>query len=141
MLVYDGKTKIFRRVARWIDSQSDEVILVPWRAPGAKKFITEQFGDHLFAFVLVDIDREQVHAGSETVVQLLRSHGAPWPLVASAERAYVNAAGPVGEMLHGQRPANLDGSYPLADAARPHLEALQRDRSRSTTGDPSEKGV
>lgn len=141
LLVYDGQTKAFRLLARWLAGQSSSLTLVPWSAAGTRKFLTEQFGDHLFAFVLVDIERNVVHAGSETVGSLLRNRGVPRPIVMSAKRAYLTAADPVGQVIHGRRPADIDGSYRLTEEARPHAEALQRDYSPGTSGDSSENDV
>ena len=61
------ETRVFRRLARWVTAQSDGLTLVPWRADGTRKFLIEQFGDHLFVVVMIDVDTGVIHAGSEMV--------------------------------------------------------------------------
>lgn len=139
--MYDGQTKPFRILARWLTSQSTRLTLVPWRATETQKFLTKQFGDHLFAFVLVDVDENVVHAGSETVSSLLRTRGVPEPIVMSAKRAYLTTADPFGQVVHGRRPADIDGSFPLTEEARPHAEALQRNCSLGSCVESSENGI
>ena len=136
LLIYDGKNRGFQRLARWVAGRSDGLTLVPWRADGARRFLTEQFGDHLFAFVMVDVDAGVVHAGSETVGLLLRKWGAPAAVAALAERAYAVVGDPLGRLLHGRRPADIDGSFPLTEAARPHVELLQATCSAVSCVDP-----
>lgn len=139
LLIYDGGTRLFRRLARWVAGRSDGLTLVPWRADGVRRFLTEQFGDHLFAFVMVDVEAGVVHAGGETVGRLLRRWGAPETAAALAERTYAAVGDPLGQVLHGRRPADVDGSFPLAETARPHVETLQATCSAASCAAPAEE--
>lgn len=134
-LVYDGRTRLFRRGARGVARRSPGLRLVPWEAEATRRFFEAQFGEHLFAFVLIEPDVGLVHAGGETVGRLLTGWGvSPW-LVGAAERVYGALADPFGRVVHGQAPADLEGSFPITEAARPHLEALRRDCSLATCED------
>jgi hypothetical protein len=139
-LVYDGRTRLFRRGARALARRSPGLRLVPWEAEGTRRFFEAQFGEHLFAFVLIEPDVGLVHAGGETVRRLLTDRGAsPW-LASAAERGYGVLADPFGRAVHGQAPADLEGSFPIAEAARPHIEALRRDCSLASCDDPGHGG-
>lgn len=131
-LVYDGRNRLFRRGARGVARRSSGLRLVPWEAEGTRRFFEAQFGEHLFAFVLIEPDAGLVHAGGETVRRLLTDRGIPPRLAGAAERTYGALADPFGRVVHGQVPADLEGSFPIAEAARPHVEALRRDCSLAT---------
>lgn len=131
-LVYDGRNRLFRAVARRVERLSGTVRLVPWRAAPTKRFFEAQFGDHLFAFALIDPDADVVHVGTRAIRRLLCDRGVPEVVVAGAERAYATAGDRFGRLVHGRAPADIDGTFPIADAARPHLGALRRECSAAS---------
>ncbi|WP_299233066.1 hypothetical protein [Natronomonas sp.] len=140
-LIYDGRNRLFRAVARRVERFSGTVRLVPWRAAPARRFFEAQFGDHVFAFALIDPDADAVHVGTRTVRRLLRDRGVPEVVVAGAERAYAAAGDRFGRLVHGRAPADIDGTFPIADAARPHLGSLRRECSAAAcTPSGSETG-
>lgn len=141
ILIYDGPNKVFRRLARWVAGQSDSLTLVPWRTAESREFFAEQFGDHLFAFVAIDIDEGVVRAGSETIGHLVREWGAPDTMATMAERAYTTVGGPLGRIVHGQRPADVDGAFTLTEGARPHVENLLATCSLATCATPNADGA
>ncbi|MFB6119407.1 hypothetical protein [Halosegnis sp.] len=128
-LVYDGRNRLYRAAAKQVARLSEDIRLVPWRSKSTRDFIEAQFGDHLFVFVLIDPETDKVHAGGETVRRLLCERGVPQLLIDGAERAYQVVGDPLGRVLHGQPPADVDGTFPLAEDARPHLESLRRECS------------
>lgn len=128
-LVYDGRNRLFRAAAKQVVRLSEDIRLVPWRSKSTREFIQAQFGDHLFVFVLIEPDADVVHVGGETVRRLLCDRGAPRRLVDAAKRAYKVVGDPLGKVIHGQAPADVDESFPLAEDARPHLESLRRECS------------
>jgi hypothetical protein len=120
VLLYDGSRPAFRAVADAATRHTD-LRAVPLQTDAARRFLDAQFGERPFAFVL--IENEVVHAGSATVGCVLRRQGIPLAGLASA--AYGPLSGPVGRLIHGREPADLDGTRPLADAAREHAERLR----------------
>jgi len=126
-LVYDGGNGLFRTVAKQVARRSAGIRLVPWRAEPTRQFLKTQFGDHLFVFVLVDPDVGEVHAGGAAIRHLLRERGVSRSLVDAAEWAYRAFGDPFGRVVHGQVPADIDGTFPLADDAQPHVESLRRE--------------
>jgi hypothetical protein len=121
VLLYDGSRPAFRAVADAATRHTD-LRAVPLQRDAAARFLDAQFGGRPFAFVLVE--EEVVHAGSATVTRVLRRQGVPFAGLAGA--AYGPLAGPVGRLVHGREPADLDGSHPLTDAAREHADRLRR---------------
>jgi hypothetical protein len=125
-LVYDGRNRVFRAIARRIARVTDRLRLIPWRAEHTRRFLEAQFDDHLFAFVLIDPEAEVVHVGGRTIRRLLRDGGAPETLVEAAGRLYAAAGDPFGRLVHRRPPADIDGTFPLAEDARPHVASLRR---------------
>jgi len=128
-LVYDGRNRLYRAAAKQVARLSGEIRLVPWRSESTRQFIEAQFGDHLFVFMLIEPDADVVHAGRETVHRLLCDRGVPRDFVNAAERTYGALSDSVGRVIHGQAPADVNGTFPLAEDARPHLESLRRECS------------
>lgn len=126
VLVYDGSNRWFRAVGEMLADRSEDLVLVPWRAEGVQAFLEAQFGGRPFAFVMVELDEDTVHVGGETVERLLRDQGLPEPTVALLKRLYPAVSDPLGRLLHGREPADIDGSFPVAEEARPHIETLRR---------------
>ncbi|MEF8819312.1 MAG: hypothetical protein V5A31_00595 [Haloferacaceae archaeon] len=122
VLLYDGRRRAFRALADRFADCVDGLVTVPLESPDAKRFLEAQFGDQPFAFVFVE--GESVHAGSAAVRRVLRRAGAA-PAADLAARAYPTLAPVFGRVVHGQEPADLDGTVPLADAARDPLAALR----------------
>lgn len=123
VLIYDGRRRVFRAAVRAVTRQFDDVHPVSWGSDAAQSFLRAQFGERPFAFLLVD--DEAVHAGGRTVAHLLRAQGIDDRLATRIERLYGPVSGPFGRLVHGRPPADLEGSYPLTDAARNHLERLR----------------
>ncbi|MFB6205951.1 MAG: hypothetical protein ABEJ05_05425 [Haloglomus sp.] len=140
LLVYDGGNGLFRSGARQLSRLSDGLLLVPWRAEDTRRFLEAQFGDHLFAFVLIDPDAGLVHAGGETVRRLLWERGAPRAVAVAAERTYSAVGDPFGRAVHGREPADIDGTFDIVDSARPHLDSLKRECSLATCTDGRRTG-
>lgn len=128
-LVYDGRNRLFQAAAKQVARLSGNLRLVPWRSKSTRAFIEAQFGDHLFVFVLIDPETDEVHAGGRAVRRLLCDRGVPRRLVGAAQRTYEAVGDPFGQVVHGQAPADVDGTFPLAEDARPHLESLRRECS------------
>jgi hypothetical protein len=123
VLIYDGRRRSFRVVARAVARGLDGVRPVAWGSDAAQAFLRAQFGERPFAFLLVD--DEAVHAGGRTVARLLREQGVDDRLAARVERLYGPVSGPLGRLVHGRAPADLEGTYPLTDAARAQLARLR----------------
>jgi hypothetical protein len=126
LLVYDAEPAWARRAAALVEGQIDGLELVPWQTAGVQSLLRAQFDEEPFVFLAVDLDCGIVHAGSETVGQLLREWGAPDTVAALFERAYRVAADPVGRRLHGREPADIDGTFSLDETAARHAESLHR---------------
>jgi hypothetical protein len=122
LLVYDGSEPAFRRVMGALTRGSD-IRAVQWESASVQAFLRAQFGDHPFAFLLIEGDR--VHAGSETVARVLERRGVGGRLPALLQRAYPPTAAPLGRLIHGREPAALDGTFPLDERAAAHLEPLR----------------
>lgn len=123
VLIYDGRRRVFRTAARAVARQLDGVRPVAWGSDAAQSFLDAQFGERPFAFLLVD--DEAVHAGGRTVARLLRDQGVDDRLAARLERLYGPVSGPFGRLVHGRAPADIEGTYPLTDAARDRLPRLR----------------
>jgi hypothetical protein len=121
LLVYDGRRPVFR-AAMAAFTRGTGLVPVRWESATAQSLLEAQFGDRPFTFLLVEDD--VVHAGSETVRRALDRRGVP--AAGLAERLYPAIAGPFGRLVHGQEPADITGSFPLAEAAEPHAERLRR---------------
>jgi hypothetical protein len=124
LLVYDGSRRPFRAVADAVAATADGLRPVPWESAPIQAFLEAQFDGRPFAFVLIEGDR--VHVGSETLFRVLRRRGVAAPVARAVKRLYPVAAGPFGRVVHGQAPADIDGTFPLADAARAHVDPLRR---------------
>lgn len=122
VLLYDGRHRAFRALADRVADCVDGLVTAPLESERAKRFLEAQFGDRPFAFVLVE--GESVHVGSAAVRRVLRRTGAG-PAAGLAARAYPALAPAFGRVVHGEEPADLDGTVPLADAARDPLAALR----------------
>lgn len=123
VLIYDGRRRVFRTAARAVARGLDGVRPVAWESAAAQSFLHAQFGERPFAFLLVD--DEAVHAGGRTVARLLRARGVDDRLATRLERLYEPVSGPVGRLVHGRTPADLEGTFPLTDAARDELGRLR----------------
>ena len=121
VVLYDGRRRAFRALADRLAARRD-LVTVPLASTDARRFLDAQFGGRPFAFVLVE--GESVHVGSAAVRRLLRRRGVG-PVADLAARAYPAIAPAFGRIVHGQEPADLDGTVPLADAARDPLSALR----------------
>ncbi len=126
LLVYDAEPAWARRAAALIERQIDGIELIPWQTAGVQSLLRAQFDGEPFVFLAVDIDCGIIHAGSETIGQLLREWGVPDAVTTLFERAYQVAANPVGRQLHGQEPADIDGTFPLDRTAARHAKSLHR---------------
>lgn len=122
VLLYDGRRRAFRALAdRFADCAAD-LVTAPLESPPARRFLEAQFGGQPFAVVL--IEGESVHVGSAAVGRVLRRRGAG-PAAGLVARAYPTVAPAFGRVVHGQEPADLDGTFSLADAARDPLATLR----------------
>ncbi|WP_303703993.1 hypothetical protein [Haloquadratum walsbyi] len=108
---------------------SSDIRFVPWQANITKEFFQAQFGDHLFAFVLINPEANLVHAGGETVRHLLQDKGVPRPVASTFEQIYQAISDPFGRVVHGQAPADIDGTFCIDESARPHVKTIQRECS------------
>jgi hypothetical protein len=126
LLVYDGRARWLRAVADAVTRCSD-VTPVPWESDAIQAFLRAQFDSRPFAFMLIDDDT--VHVGSETVERVLRRRGVSAPVSGLFGRVYPFAAGPLGRLFHGREPADLDGSFPLTEGARAHIDPLRSART------------
>lgn len=124
VLVYDGDTAGIGAVAGALTRLADGIVAVPWGCESVGAFLDAQFGGRPFAFVLIEGDA--VHVGGAAVERLLRGR-LPGPVAGLARRLYDVVGGPFGRVVHGRRPADIDGTFPLAAGARPHAESLRRD--------------
>lgn len=122
VLLYDGRRRAFRALADRVADCADGLVTAPLESERAKRFLEAQFGDQPFAFVLVEGD--SVHVGSAAVRRVLRRSGVG-PVAGLAGRAYPALAPAFGRVVHGEEPADIDGTVPLADAARDPLAALR----------------
>lgn len=123
LLIYDGSVAPFRAVAEWFAARVDDLRVADWGADRVQAFLQAQFDDRPFAFILVE--EGSVHVGGETVARLLRRRGAGDPTTRLAREAYAVAAAPFGRVVHGQAPADVDGTFPLTDAAAAEIEPLR----------------
>lgn len=121
-MLYDGRRRVFRAVADRLASCDDGLAVGRLESSPVQQFLEAQFGGQPFAFVLVEND--SVHVGSAAVRHLLRRRGAG-RTAGLVARAYPPLAPPFGRVVHGEEPADIDGTFPLADAARAPLAALQ----------------
>lgn len=123
LLIYDGRSPLFRRAVATFTRGTD-LQPVPWESRPVQAFLTAQFGDQPFAFILVE--DEVVHVGSETVAAALRRYS-DGRLPGWAADAYPATAGPIGRLVHGREPADIDGSFDLEPTAGAHLDPLRRE--------------
>lgn len=123
VLIYDGRRRVFRAVAHAVGRRLDDVRPVTWQSDAAQAFLHAQFGEQPFAFLLVD--DEAVHAGGTTIARLLRGQGVDDRIAGRIERLYGPISGPFGRLVHGRTPADLEGRFPLTDAAREQLGRLR----------------
>jgi hypothetical protein len=132
LLVYDGRSPIFRRAIAAFTRGTD-LRPVRWESAAVQRFLRAQFdaAEPPFAFLLVEED--VVHAGSETVERALarRVDGDLPGLLADA---YPATAEPFGRLVHGRAPADIDGTFALTPAAREAVAPLRRDGTIPVTG-------
>jgi len=126
LLIYDDRNSLFRGGARQVARVSDGIRFVPWQAKITREFFQAQFGDHLFAFVLINPETNRVHAGGKTVRRLLQDRGAPRSVATTIEGIYQVIGDQFGRIVHGQTPADIDGTFPINENARPHIKIIQR---------------
>jgi hypothetical protein len=122
VLLYDGRRRVFRALADRFADRVVDLVTVPLESAPARRFLEAQFGGRPFAVVLVE--GESVHVGSAAVGRVLRRRGAG-PAAGLVARAYPTVAPAFGRVVHGREPADLDGTFPLAEAARDPLSALR----------------
>lgn len=79
--------------------------------------------------MLIDPETHKVRAGGKAVCRLLCDRNASWRPVDAARRTYEIVGDSFGQVVHGPTPANVDGTFLLAEGARPRLEPLQRECS------------
>lgn len=139
VLIYDGRRRLFRVVARAVGSRLDTVRVVGWQTDVAQRFLDAQFDDRPFAFLLVDDDG--VHAGGRTLASLLRRHGADDRLATRVEQLYARTADPIGRLLHGREPADIEGSFALTDEARDLLPRLRGEGTEIPVTDSRRDGA
>lgn len=128
-LVYDGRNTLFRTGAHQVARVSAETRLVPWRAKSTREFLEAQFGDQIFAFVLINPEANCVHVGGKTVRRLLIERGVPQPIGVIFQWMYELVGDQLGRLIHGQTPADINGSFHITEAARPHIESLRQECS------------
>ena len=121
ILVYDGSNRLFRAIGERAASRIS-VTALPWSAETAQEFLDAQFGGTPFVFALVE--SETVYVGDAAISQLGQKTGIPDLLTDSLTRAYPSLSGPFGRVVHGRAPADINGSFPLAPAAKVVLESL-----------------
>jgi hypothetical protein len=127
ILVYDGSNRWFRAVADSFTRCSDDVVAIAWQSDAVQAFLQAQFDARPFAFILVDGD--EVHVGSETVETVLEKGGVATGVSRLFKRLYPVAADPFGRLVHGQKPASIDGTFRLTEEARAHIDPLRRYRT------------
>lgn len=79
--------------------------------------------------MLIDPETNRVHAGGTAIRRPVCDRGVPRRLVDVVQRTYEIVGDPLGKVIHGQVPANVDWTFPLTEDARPHLESLRRECS------------
>jgi hypothetical protein len=109
--------------ARGLTCRTERLKPVRWRRSTVQQFLRAQFGSVPFAFVLVTDDT--VHVGSATVRCILEEQGVPDSVTTLLTDAYPAIADPFGRVVHGQAPADIDGSFSLTEAARPYADAMR----------------
>lgn len=115
VLLYDGGRPVFRRLARAVERRADGLALVPLESETGAAFLDRQFGERPFAFLLVEGDR--VYAGGTAISKLLERYGAGERLTVLAERLYDVGGDSFGRVVHGAKPADIDGQFTLDEDA------------------------
>ena len=123
LLVYDDSTEWLRAVADLVASTGD-LRAVPWETDAVQAFLDAQFDDRPFALLLIETD--SVHVGKAAVERLLEQYGFEGELRDIIKRVYPPFSAPFGRLVHGQEPADLHGTFPLADGAAEHLDPLRQ---------------
>jgi hypothetical protein len=123
ILVYDDSTEWLRAAADLVASAED-VKAVPWETAAVQAFLDAQFDDRPFALCLIEAD--EVHVGKAAVEHLLEGYGVDEELTRLIKRAYPPFSAPFGRLVHGREPADLHGTFPLADDAAAALDPLRR---------------
>jgi hypothetical protein len=124
LLIYDGSVPAYVRVAERAADAWRRLRPVPWGDERVQSFLAAQFDATPFSFILVEADT--VYAGRAAVERLLERLGAAGPIARLVRDAYPVVADPFGRVFHGRPPADLHGTFPLADAAATHLDSLRR---------------
>lgn len=122
ILVYDDSTEWLRAAADLVASAEDAKA-VPWETPAVQSFLDAQFDDRPFALCLIEAD--EVHVGKAAVERLLEQHGFDEELAQLLTRAYPPFSAPFGRLVHGREPADLHGTFPLAEDAAAELAPLR----------------
>lgn len=133
LLLYDGSKEVFRTVADALADRSETLEPVPWEGESAQQFLEAQFGGKPFAFIL--IEGESVHVGAETVERVLRDQGVPESVTHGLTCAYPAVSAPLGRVIHGRKPADIEGTFELAEEARPHVRSMGAAGSIPAGGD------
>jgi len=123
ILVYDDSTEWLRAAADLVAS-AEGVKAVPWETATVQAFLDAQFDDRPFALLL--IEAEEVHVGKAAVEHLLEGYGVDEELTQVIKRAYPPFSAPFGRLVHGREPADLHGTFPLADDAAAELDSLRQ---------------
>ncbi|WP_424002204.1 hypothetical protein ACOZ4I_01185 [Haloarcula salina] len=124
LLIYDGRTRLFRAAAEAISRFTETLTLVPWESDAVQAFLRAQFGDPPFALVLIDGDA--VHVGEAAVGRALDDLDVARPVTDLVEQLYPAVAAPFGRVVHGKAPADIHGTFRLDDTAKAHIEPLRR---------------
>ncbi|MFB6200448.1 MAG: hypothetical protein ABEI98_00360 [Halorhabdus sp.] len=123
LLVYDGSNPLFRTVMQAVTDRSDEITAVRWDTEPVQAFLDAQFDARPFAFMLVEGDA--VHVGAETIARVLRRMGIAEPLADVLKHTYAAGGVPVGRLIHGRTVADINGTFPLSEAAAVRLADLR----------------
>ncbi|MFB6128097.1 MAG: hypothetical protein ABEJ79_12510 [Halolamina sp.] len=123
LLIYDGSVAPFRAVAERFAARVEDLRVVEWDSERVQAFLQAQFDGRPFAFILVE--GESVHVGGATISRLLRRRGAGEPTAELGRALYAATAAPFGRVVHGQEPADIDGTFSLTEAAADRLAPLR----------------
>lgn len=130
VLIYDGRNAAFRSVVDVFTYRMEDVVSVPLESDLAQRFLEAQFGGRPFVFVFVEGD--SVHVGDAAVRRTLTARGIDASVARSFERLYSKFGDSFGRIVHGEAPAEINGTFTVHPDARRHLESI---RCRQTGGD------
>jgi len=123
LLVYDDSRAAFTAAADLL-AEATNLELVAWQDERVQSFLSAQFDERPFSFIL--IDEETVYVGADAIERLLERGDVADSLATLVKRVYPPLSAPFGRLVHGQEPADLHGSFPLTPEARAHLDSLRR---------------